>query len=142
MQARTLRVVCDGKAPAYAHEGDAGLDLGASAHLTIMPHTSEMVPTGLKVEIPVGCFGLMAPRSGLGSHGITLRNAVGVIDSGYRGEVLIPLWNTTDEPFEVVPGDRVAQLVIIPYVQCRVVRVDSLGDSERGEDGYGSTGVR
>lgn len=84
----------------------------------------------------------MAPRSGLGSSGITMRNAVGIIDSGFRGELKVPLWNTTDEPFLVSPGYRIAQLVILPFVPCSVERADELSDSERGADGYGSTGVR
>lgn len=139
---RTLRVRTDGRLPAYAHEGDAGLDLRAACLCEIPPHSSELVPTGLQVEIPTGCMGLMAPRSGLGSSGITMRNAVGIIDSGFRGELKVPLWNTTDEPFLVSPGYRIAQLVILPFVPCSVERADELSDSERGADGYGSTGVR
>ena len=131
-----------GYVPAYAHEGDAGLDLRAVEDYEIPAGQSAMVRTGLHVEIPDGCVGLAFPRSGLGSKGITLRNAVGVIDSGYRGEVLAALWNTTGSAFKVSGGDRVCQLVVMPYVPCSLVESDELSDSERGTDGYGSTGVR
>lgn len=131
-----------GYVPRYAHDGDAGLDLRAVEDYTIAPGESVMVRTGLHVEIPRWHVGLVFPRSGLGSKGITLRNAVGVIDSGYRGEVMCPLWNTTHEPFVVHKGDRVCQLVVMPYCPCSVDEVDALSDSERGNGGYGSTGVR
>lgn len=139
-----LKVMMDddaGYVPTYAHDGDAGMDLRAVEDLTIEPGESAMVRTGVHVEIPGSCVGLEFPRSGLGSRGITLRNAVGVIDSGYRGEVLCPLWNTTREPFEVHRGDRVCQLVVMPFCRCEVTDVDALSESERGTDGYGSTGV-
>lgn len=145
MQYRKLMVCMTddaGYVPAYAHDGDAGLDLRAVEDYTIPAGGSVMVRTGLRVEIPHGCVGLEFPRSGLGSRGLTMRNAVGVIDSGFRGEVMCPLWNTTDEPFEVRRGDRVCQLVVMPYCPCTIVEADELSDSERGTDGYGSTGVR
>ena len=103
---------------------------------------SALVRTGVRVEIPSGCVGLVFPRSGLGSSGITLRNAVGVIDSGYRGEVMAALWNTTGEEFECEKGDRICQMVVMPYVHCQVVSVEELSDTERGSDGHGSTGVK
>lgn len=131
-----------GYVPEYAHEGDAGLDLRAVEDYTVPAGGSVMVRVGLRAEIPAGCVGLEFPRSGLGSRGLTMRNAVGVIDSGYRGEVLCPLWNTTAEPFEVKKGDRVCQLVVMPYCPCTIEEVSELTDSERGEDGHGSTGVR
>lgn len=145
MQYRKLRVMMDedaGYVPAYAHEGDAGLDLRAVEAVTIPSGKSAMVRTGLHVEIPAGCVGMEFPRSGLGSKGITLRNAVGVIDSGYRGEVLAALWNTTEKPFEVHKGDRVCQMVVMPYCPCTIEEAEELSESERGTDGYGSTGVR
>lgn len=131
-----------GYVPRYAHDGDAGLDLRAVEDYTIEPHESAMVRTGLHVEIPRWHVGLVFPRSGLGSKGITLRNAVGVVDSGYRGEVLAALWNTTHKPFVIHKGDRVCQLVVMPYCPCSVDELDALSDSERGDGGYGSTGVR
>lgn len=140
-----LKVMMDPDAfyvPDYAHEGDAGLDLRAVEDVTVPAAWTTMVRTGLHVEIPDGCVGLVFPRSGLGSKGITLKNAVGVIDSGYRGEVLAAVWNTTLEDFEIRRGDRICQLVVMPYMPCEVEEVYSLSDSERGEDGYGSTGVK
>ena len=142
MYGRKLKMVCDGEAPQYAHEGDAGLDLRSAEDCAIAAGESKLVGTGVKVEIPSGCVGLVFPRSGLGSKGITLRNAVGVVDSGYRGEVKAALWNTTDKPFKVEKGDRVCQMVVMPYCPCDVVLVKELEDSERGEGGHGSTGVK
>jgi dUTP pyrophosphatase len=131
-----------GYVPEYVHEGDAGLDLRAVEEYVIPAGKSVMARTGLRVEIPTGCVGLEFPRSGLGAKGITLRNCVGVIDSGYRGEVLAALWNTTDKSFKVEKGDRVCQLVVMPFCPCTMEQAESLSESERGTDGYGSTGVR
>lgn len=144
MQLRKLRarMLADVEPPAYAHEGDAGLDLRAAEDVTVQPGQSRLVGLGVAVEIPEGCVGLVFPRSGLGSRGITLRNAVGVIDSGYRGEVKAALWNTTDDLFDVHTGDRIAQLVVMPYVPCKLEVTDELSESERGTGGYGSTGVK
>ena len=145
MQYRKLRVMMDDDAcyvPEYAHEGDAGLDLRAVEDVTVPPAFVTMVRTGLHVEIPDGCVGLVFPRSGLGSRGITLKNAVGVVDSGYRGEVLAAIWNTTLEDFRISRGDRIVQMVVMPYCPCTVEETFELSDSERGTDGYGSTGVR
>ena len=142
MIGRKLNVVCDGEVPTYAHEGDAGLDLRAAESVTVPAGGSALVRTGVRVEIPSGCVGLVFPRSGLGSRGITLRNAVGVIDSGYRGEVMAALWNTTGDDFKCEKGDRICQMVVMPYVPCQVVSVEELSDTERGSDGHGSTGVK
>lgn len=142
MIGRNLNVVCDGEVPTYAHDGDAGLDLRAAESVTVPAGGSALVRTGVRVEIPSGCVGLVFPRSGLGSRGITLRNAVGVIDSGYRGEVMAALWNTTGDEFECEKGDRICQMVVMPYVPCQVVSVEELSDTERGSDGHGSTGVK
>ena len=140
-----VNVVCDDdRIPTYAHEGDAGADLRAAIKepLTIQPGKSEWVGTGVRVEIPQGHVGLQFPRSGLGcNHGICLANGTGVIDSGYRGEVRAKLLNLGEEPFTVNPGDRICQLVIVPYTKAKFWTVRELGESDRGEDGYGSTGV-
>lgn len=143
MQLRKIRVkmLADMEPPAYAHEGDAGLDLRAAEDVTLQPGESQLVKLGVAVEIPVGCVGLQFPHSGLGSRGITLRHAVEVIDSGYRGEIKAPLWNTTKDVFNVHAGDRICQLVVMPYVPCMLELADELSKSERGEHGYGSTGV-
>lgn len=138
-----LKVKVDkgGYMPEYMHESDAGMDLRAAESVILRPGESVMVRTGVHVEIPEGYVGLQFPRSGLGSKGITQRHAVGVIDSGYRGEILCPLWNTTDSSYSVMAGTRISQLVIMPYVHCNVKQVDKLSDSDRGTSGYGSTGV-
>lgn len=138
-------VVCeDGFVPEYKHDGDAGADLRAHIDepLTIQPGESAWVPTGVRLAIPDGHVGLQFPRSGLGcKHGICLANGTGVIDSGYRGEVRAKLLNLGAEPFTVNPGDRICQLVIVPYTKAHFWTVDELGESDRGTDGYGSTGV-
>lgn len=128
--------------PRYAHEGDAGLDLRIKEDVTLEPGQRMLVGTGVAVELPPGCVGLVFPRSGLASKsGITLSNAVGVIDSGYRGEIHVALLNVSDETVTLEAGTRVAQMVVMPFVPCEVIAVDELGDTERGEDGFGSTGV-
>ena len=140
-----LRVMMDpdaGYVPEYAHAGDAGLDLRSTEDTLIPVGQSKLIRTGLHCEIPDGCVGLQFPRSGLGSKGITMRNAVGVIDSGYRGEVRCALWNTTESAFHVHRGDRICQMVVVPYMSCDLEVADELSDSERGSDGHGSTGVR
>lgn len=140
-----LKVIMDpdaGYVPEYAHDGDAGLDLRSTEDTLIPIGQSKLIGTGLRCEIPDGCVGLVFPRSGLGSKGITIRNAVGVVDSGYRGEVMCALWNTTESAFHVHRGDRICQMVVVPYMACELDVVDELSGSERGSDGHGSTGVR
>lgn len=140
-----LKVIMDpdaGYVPEYAHDGDAGLDLRSTEDTLIPSGQSKLIGTGLRCEIPDGCVGLVFPRSGLGSKGITIRNAVGVVDSGYRGEVMCALWNTTESAFHVHRGDRICQMVVVPYMTCELDVVDELSGSERGSDGHGSTGVR
>ncbi len=144
MLGRKLKVkVLSGDVPTYAHDGDAGLDLRATDSLRIPAHGHVTVGTGIACEFPSGCVGLVFPRSGLAcKSGIALRNCVGVIDSGYRGEIKATLTNDTDEPFEVKAGDRIAQMVVMPYCPCVVERVEELSETERGDGGYGSTGVK
>lgn len=128
--------------PTYAHEGDAGLDLRITETVTLEPMQKCVVGCGLAVEIPSGCVGLVFPRSGLAAkQGITLSNSVGVIDSGYRGEVCAALINQSYETVTLEAGSRVCQLVVMPYVPCELVPVDKLSDTERGAGGFGSTGV-
>lgn len=145
MQGRKLNVrISDGvEVPAYAHEGDAGLDLLIKHDVTLEPNQRANVGTGVSVEIPSGCVGLVLPRSGLASNfGITLSNSVGVIDSGYRGEIRASLINTSDETITLDAGTRVCQLVVMPFVPCELVPVEELSETERGTAGFGSTGVR
>ena len=138
-----VRLVADLPLPAYARSGDAGADLVAAEDVTLAPGGGRaLVPTGAAVAIPDGYAGFVQPRSGLAlRHGGTCLNTPGLIDSGYRGELKVLLVNTDPtEPFEVVRGERIAQLVIQRVEECRFVEVDELPASDRGEGGFGSTG--
>ncbi len=128
--------------PSRAHEGDAGLDLYACEAATLPPGERASVATGVAVEIPAGHAGLVLPRSGLAaSHGVALVNAPGLIDSGYRGEVKVLLLNTDrEQAFEVAPGDRIAQLIIVPFAETEPVPASDLAESPRGGGGFGSSG--
>lgn len=128
--------------PEYAKPGDAGLDLTTRKRVTLAPGETATVPTGIAAAIPEGCVGLCFPRSGLASKlGINLANCVGVIDSGYRGEIMAPLHNISHDVVTIDVGERVFQLVIMPYISAQIVEVDELDETERGSDGFGSTGV-
>lgn len=153
----------------YAHDGDAGLDLCATDDVTLMPQEWQMVGSGISMAIPKGFVGLVVPRSGMGCKGLVLKNTLGVIDSTYRGEIKVPLFNNNPtykwrrlghairvalcsvlrreriEPagtIHVRKGDRVAQLLIVPVAIAHLMQVDTLEESERGQGGFGSTGVR
>jgi dUTP pyrophosphatase len=135
----------DGPLPSYAHEGDAGADLYARTGATLAPRGGRaLVPTGIVAAIPPGYAGFVQPRSGLAyRHGVTCLNTPGLIDSGYRGEISVLLVNTDPEtPYEVTPGDRIAQLVIMQVEQAtfRAVSQDQLPTAERGAGGFGHTG--
>ncbi len=129
--------------PSYAKEGDAGADLRAAVDLELAPGERALVPTGLAIALPAGYVGLVHPRSGLAAkHGITIVNAPGTVDAGYRGEIKVCLLNTDQkETFRVAKGDRIAQLVIQKYETARFVAVDHLPESARGAAGFGSTGL-
>lgn len=138
-----FRILTDGAIlPSRAHEGDAGLDLYASEPAHIGPGERWQVATGVAVEIPEGHAGLVLPRSGLARrHGISLVNAPGLIDAGYRGELKVLLLNNDPaEVFRIAPGDRIAQLVVTPVAIAEPNLVEELSDSERGEGGFGSSG--
>lgn len=128
--------------PSYAHPGDAGADLRTTVDVTLKPGERALVPTGIAMALPEGYVGLVHPRSGLAAkHGLSIVNAPGTVDAGYRGEVKVALVNLDPvEPIELRRGDRVAQLVIQRVEQARFVEVSELPDSVRGEGGYGSTG--
>ncbi len=136
------RVHADAVLPAYAHPGDAGLDLCACEAATLLPGERRLVRTGLVMELPSGTEAQLRPRSGLAlKHGITLLNTPGTIDEGYRGELGVILVNLGQEPVEVVPGMRIAQMVIAPVLRVAVEESETLGETCRGEGGFGSTGV-
>jgi dUTP pyrophosphatase len=128
--------------PTRAHDDDAGLDLYAAEPARLAPGARVSVGTGLAVQIPEGVGGLVLPRSGLAlRHGVTLVNAPGLIDPGYRGEVRVLLLNTDGTlEFQISPGDRIAQLLLVPVVHASPLQADALDDSTRGEGGFGSSG--
>jgi dUTP pyrophosphatase len=130
------------RAPARAHDGDAGYDLHAAEPATLGPGERASVGTGIAVAIPDGHAGLVLPRSGLAArHGISVVNAPGLIDAGYRGEVRVLLLNTDRErPFEVTAGDRIAQLLLVRVEGPRLEEATELDETGRGRGGFGSTG--
>ena len=131
----------DAVLPAPAYAGDAGLDLSACERVELGPGERATVGTGLAVAIPEGYAGFVQPRSGLAArHGITIVNAPGLVDSGYRGELRVVLLNTDRAaPFVVEPGMRIAQLVVMPVTAAELLEVDELPESERGVRGFGSS---
>ena len=142
IEVAVCRLRPDAVLPSYAHPGDAGLDLSAVETIRLQPGERAAVPTGLAVAIPEGWVGLVHPRSGLARrHGLTVANAPGTIDAGYRGEVHVLLINLGSEPVEVAVGDRVAQLLVQQVGRARIVEVADLDDTVRGSGGFGSTGT-
>lgn len=141
LELRVVRLDDSVPLPSYAHDGDAGLDLAAAAQVHLAPGARAAVPTGLRVAIPVGWVGLVHPRSGLARrHGVTVANAPGTIDAGYRGELQVLLINLGDEPMTVEVGDRVAQLLLQRVGTAVVVETSDLDGSSRGTGGFGSSG--
>jgi dUTP pyrophosphatase len=134
----------DAKLPAAQHPGDAGLDLCSAIDVVVEPGERVMIPTGVAVAIPDGHAGLVLPRSGLASkHGLTMANSPGLIDAGYRGEVICAAVNLDrEEAVKILVGDRIAQLVIIEIPNVAPIWVEELPASTRGESGFGSTGTR
>ena len=135
------RLRADAQLPTRAYAGDAGLDLTAAERVELAPGARALVATGLAVAIPEGYAGYVQPRSGLATrHGISIVNTPGLVDAGYRGELLVNLLNTDrDATFVVEPGMRIAQLVIVPVPDVEIVEVDELPTSERGVRGFGSS---
>ena len=132
--------------PAYATAGSAGLDLRAciDAPIVLAPGAAELLPTGIAIHIgDPGHAAMILPRSGLGhKHGIVLGNLVGLIDSDYQGQLMVSCWNRGATEFTVQPGERIAQMVIVPVVQVRLEVVDDFAASSRGAGGFGHTGTR
>lgn len=126
--------------PAFAHPTDAGLDLCALEAIVIPPHTRVQVRTGLAFAIPEGYVGLVWDKSGV-SHKGGLKTLGGVIDAGYRGEVMVGLYNTSDQPYTFAAGNKVAQILIQKVEQPEIVEVDELDETTRGTGAFGSTGV-
>jgi dUTP pyrophosphatase len=130
--------------PAYATGGSAGLDLRAchAAPLVLAPGSAELIPTGLAIHLgDPGLAAVILPRSGLGhKHGIVLGNLVGLIDSDYQGQLMVSCWNRGTQPFTVIPGERIAQLVVVPVVQVELEVVADFDTSVRGAGGFGHSG--
>lgn len=148
-----VRLLDDVPLPRHAKPGDAGMDLTSRETVTLAPGETVTVGTGVAMEIPEGYVGLVFPRSGLGSRGVNLSNCVGVIDSSYRGEIRAPLHNNhppvrthgkvvqaTHETMTVERGERVCQIMIVPFETCECVEVDELSETVRGATGFGSSG--
>lgn len=137
-----LRLDDDLPVPAYAHPGDAGADLMTTVDVTLAPGERRLVPTGIALALPEGYVGLVHPRSGLAArHGLSIVNAPGTIDAGYRGEIKVLLINLDPvEPVTLRRGDRVAQLVLQRFEQAEFVETEALDESARASGGYGSTG--
>ncbi len=141
-----MRIISkSGVMPTYATEGASGMDLRAYTEepIILQPMERLLVPTGIYVEIPQGYEGQVRARSGLAiKNGIGLVNSIGTIDSDYRGELRVPLINFGSEPFEIQNGDRIAQLVIAKYEKVEVELTEALNDTDRGEGGFGHTGIK
>ncbi|BAU99028.1 dUTP diphosphatase [Aurantimicrobium minutum] len=141
---QTIEVLINAETiPTYSHPGDAGADLSSAENLVLHPGERATVATGVSIALPAGFVVFVVPRSGLAAkHGITVVNSPGTVDAGYRGELKVTLLNTDlREPFTINKGDRIAQMIVMPVVQARFIPVDKLPESERGESGFGSTGI-
>jgi len=143
MRLQIVRLDKDLPLPAYAHAGDAGMDLYAAADVTLQPGNRALVPTGIALAIPLGYAGFVQPRSGQAvRQGLSLVNTPGLIDSHYRGEIKVIAINLDpSEPIEIRRGDKIAQLVVQPVSYAVLVEVDKLDETGRGEGGFGSTGL-
>ena len=132
--------------PEYKTSGSAGMDVRACLEnsITLKPGKTEMIPLGFAMHIhDANVAARIIPRSGLGSkHGIVLGNLVGLIDSDYQGELMVPAWNRSNEDFQILSGDRIAQMVITPVIQANFQVVGDFEETERGEKGFGSSGVK
>ena len=133
----------DAVAPARTRSGDAGYDLRATERVSIPQEGTRLIGTGIAIALPEGVAGLVTPRSGLAvEHGLTVLNAPGLIDPNYRGEIKVPLYNTGERRYTVEIGDRIAQLLLVPFWAPALQVVDALGETERGTNGFGSSGLR
>lgn len=140
MDVKVKKLHADAKLPVYVHEGDAGMDLFAAKTVIINPGERTIVPAGFSIAIPTGYVGLVWDKSGRATKdGLT--TMAGVIDSGYRGEMAVVLLNTTEKSVTVHSGEKIAQMLIQPVAQPKLVETNKLDDTTRGADGFGSTGL-
>jgi dUTP pyrophosphatase len=143
MELKVKRLSESAVIPQYAHPGDAGLDLVSIETQTILPGKSQLIRTGIAIELPDGTEAQIRPRSGLAlKHQVTVLNTPGTIDAGYRGEICVILINHSTQPFQVEQGMRIAQMVITSFIRVQIATVEMLQDnSTRAEGGFGSTGL-
>ena len=137
-----IKKIADAKTPSYAHKGDSGVDLYAAEDYTLKPMERKMVSTGIRIAIPHGYEAQVRPKSGLAvEHGISHANSVGTIDSGYRGEIKVPLINFSDRPYKIEKGKKIGQMVFAKVEEAVFEETDELDSTSRGEGGFGSTGM-
>ena len=141
MEIKVLKLNSAAILPTYAHPGDAGLDLFSVETTEILPGETQLVKTGIAIALPPNTEAQIRPRSGLAlKHSVTVLNSPGTIDAGYRGEIGIILINHGKQTFQIVPGLKIAQMVICSIIQANIVIVDKLNSTSRGDGGFGSTG--
>jgi len=142
MKIKVIKLTESAQLPAYEHAGDSGMDLRAIAAQQILPGQTALIPTGLAIELPANTEAQVRPRSGLAlKHSITVLNTPGTVDAGYRGEIAVILINHGKQSFQIEPGMRIAQMVIVPVIRAEIELVNTLSKSNRGEGGFGSTGL-
>ena len=137
-----IKKIADVKMPSYAHKGDSGVDLYAADDYVLKPMERKLMPTGIKIGMPLGYEAQVRPKSGLAvEHGISHVNCIGTIDSGYRGEIKVPLINLGDKPYKIEKGKKIGQMVFAKVEEAVFEETDDLGETSRGEKGFGSTGL-
>ena len=137
-----MQKVSDIPTPSYAHKGDSGVDLYAAEEHTLKPMERKLIPTGLKLEIPYGYEGQVRPKSGLAiEHGISHANAVGTIDSSYRGEIKVPVINLGNKPYKIEKGKKIGQIIFAKVEEAVFEEVGILSNTTRNDNGFGSTGL-
>lgn len=137
-----MQRISDIPVPSYAHKGDAGVDLYAAEDAILEPMGRVLIPTGLRLEIPYGYEGQVRPKSGLAiTHGISHANAVGTIDSSYRGEIKVPLINLSDKPYKVKKGKKIGQIIFAKVEEAVFEEANQLSETTRSDMGFGSTGI-
>lgn len=142
VKVKVLKLVDSAIIPQYAHQGDSGLDIFALEDQEILSGETVLIRTGIAIELPLGNEAQIRPRSGLAlKYSITVLNTPGTVDAGYRGEIGVILINHGQQPFKVLKGMKIAQMVIAPVIQAELEEVDSLSATFRGKGGFGSTGV-
>jgi len=140
MQLKFKKLHIDAKVPRYAYKGDAGMDLYVPENTIIKVGERKSIPLGIAIEIPEGYVGILSDKSGL-SHKHGLKSYGGVIDSGYRGQIHVGMMNLSDKDYEFKSGEKIIQMLITPVMQMDIIEVDELCDSDRGDGGFGSSGV-